>query len=248
MASYAETSLIRALGYLSEAQQAITHNLANVSSHGFKRRMPTAMLGESRFHSMLQAELPAVGYTEATDWSPGNLVPTGQPTHVALDGPEFFRVRTQDGRTYLTRNGQLHVDSGGYLSTPAGYRYLDSLGREIQVRSEGGGTAHFSISPDGSLVDSDTGVSLGRGLGLFRVDAAESLLPAGTGLYVETTAEPAPAVPAASVRQGNLEASNVSSIDEMIGMLVVQRSFQATATALRTVSQLRSSFVNALDR
>jgi len=248
MTTYAETALISSLGFLAQSQQAISHNLANVSSNGFKRRQPVAETSSSLFHSLLQQNLPTVVYREATDWSVGNLVPTNEQSHVAIESQDFFRVRAGDGRTFFTRSGELQVDAQGYLTDEGGYRYLDPAGNDLQVRVEGDSIPAFTITPAGEIVDAGSGQILGRTLGVFRVAKREALQPTGHGRFLDAAKQDVVAVPTDAVRQGNVEASNVETVNEMVDMLVVQRAFQATATMLRSVGQLQSSFVNTLAR
>jgi flagellar basal body rod protein FlgG len=246
MSSYAETALVSSLGYLAQAQQAISHNLANVSSNGFKRRQTIAESSPTRFHGMLRDALPTVRYREVADWSQGNLVPTREPNHVALQSSDFFRVRGADGRTFLTRNGELQVDAQGYLCDEDGLRYLDNTGGDLQVRAEGDAIRGFTVTQNGEVTDAGTGQALGRTLGVFRVPDRDALVPVGGGRFLDSAKQDLVAVPTNALRQGNIEASNVETVGEMVSMLVVQRSFQATTTILRSIGQLQSTFVNSI--
>jgi flagellar basal body rod protein FlgG len=248
MTTYAEAALVSGLSYLATAQQAIAHNLANVQSTAFKRRSPMAQPVESRFHSLLEAEMPTVAYQEATDWSRGNLVPTNEKTHVALESSDFFRVRAANGQVLFTRSGELHVDVDGFLTTGYGHRLLDPTDNEIQLRGDDGNVPPFIIAPNGALTNAETGESLGKSLGVFRVDRPDALTPHGDGCYADSLGQRAVAVPTSALRQGHLEASNVQSINELINMLVVQKTFQATATTLRAVNQLHATFAASLSR
>lgn len=248
MTTYAETALISGLNYLAQAQQAISHNLANVSSSGFKRRLPIADAATSRFHGMLREQLPTVRYQEAPDWSVGNLLPTRDPNNIAIDSQDFFRVRGGDGRVFFTRSGELQVDAQGNLTDKSGYRYLDPTGSELQVRAEGDQVAGVTITPAGELLDAGSGQPLNRTLGVFRVANRDALTSVGHGRFVDDNKQDVVAVPTTAIRQGNLEASNVETVSEMVNMLVVQRSFQATSTILRSVGQLQSSFINSISR
>ena len=51
-----------------------------------------------------------------------------------------------------------------------------------------------------------------------------------------------------TVRQGYLEQSNVQTVDELISMINVQRTFQATQRALTTVGRIKQSFVSVMMR
>ena len=57
MADYSEVALVRSLNFLAESQGAIAHNLANVGSSAYKRRIPTAEASDLGFASMLQTTI-----------------------------------------------------------------------------------------------------------------------------------------------------------------------------------------------
>jgi flagellar hook protein FlgE len=44
----------------------------------------------------------------------GNLTTTNNPLDLALNGGGFFRL-SQEGAISYTRNGQFHIDNGGYI-------------------------------------------------------------------------------------------------------------------------------------
>ena len=246
MADYSETALVRSLNFLAESQGAIAHNLANVGSTAYKRRVAIAEESDRGFASMLQTTMPTLVYRETTDQADGSTKSTDQGLHVALRGDGFFRVKSGNA-VYLTRFGELQVDSQGYLSTPDGHRYLDRDGNEIHLAAEGVNTSSLLISPDGSITDDrDGSQALGR-LDVVTVDRPELLEPAGTSLYrvpPQTPLRPA----TARVQQRSLELSNVDSLSELVNMIIVQRSFEATSRTLRTLDELKSAFVTAMNR
>src|SRR5262245_6598977 len=137
MASYAETALVRALGFLSESQASIAHNLANVDSTGFKRCTALATGTTSRFQSVLDGELPTVGFAPAVDWTPGTVRVTGEASHVGIEGENnknvFFRVRGKSGELFYTRNGQLQLDDQGRVVAADGSRYVDGTGADVTL-------------------------------------------------------------------------------------------------------------------
>lgn len=245
MADYSEIALVRSLNFLAESQGSIAHNLANASSTAYKRRVAIAEQDRG-FASMLQTTMPMVAYRETTDQADGAKTFTDQGLHVALQGDGFFRVKTGAGE-YLTRFGELSVDSQGFLSTANGHRYLDANGSEISLAAEGVAPSSLLISPDGSITDGrDSSQTIGR-LGVFTVDRPDLLEPAGTSLYRVPAQMPLkPSV--ARVEQRALEQSNVDSLSELINMIVVQRSFEATSRTLRTLDELKSAFVTAMNR
>ena len=80
MTSLGEQSLVGGLRHLQKMQEAISHNLANAASPGFKRRTVTAEAIGTRFVDALDAAAPAsrpeLRYAESIDWSAGTFAPT----------------------------------------------------------------------------------------------------------------------------------------------------------------------------
>ena len=98
---------------LSQDFHAITHNLANVSTAGYKRL-------RSRFSNELEVVLrgmeeaagtvPAEVQGEITiDFTQGSLTHTGRPLDLALEGKGFFVIETPQGPLY-TRNGIFQIN------------------------------------------------------------------------------------------------------------------------------------------
>ena len=69
----------------------------------------------------------------------------------------------------------------------------------------------------------------------------------GGGIYRDTMNQVVTPGPG-TLRQGYLEQSNVQTVDELISMINVQRTFQATQRALTTVGRIKQSFVSIMLR
>lgn len=218
----------RALRYWETRQQVLAHNLANVDTPGFKGERVFARLMEDR---LVEAHA-------ATDMSTGPLSPTGRPLDLALEGPGFFVVETPDGER-LTRGGAMRIDESGRLVTEAGYPLLGDNGP--------------LVLPPGTVDIDQTGMVRvdGREIGRLRVEAAPegvTLLREAGGLY-RPDALRIPMDPARrKVRQGMIEASNVSAIESMVDMLTVQRSFAAVQNSVRVIDEVMATVANDLGR
>ena len=82
---------------------AITNNLANANTAGFKRDFGFILENETRIDAATQVDL-----------APGDLVPTANPLDVAINGPGFFAIETSNGERYM-RSGNLGVNAAGEL-------------------------------------------------------------------------------------------------------------------------------------
>lgn len=113
----------------SDALSAVSDNIANVNTVGFKRERAVFedVLGRSVMGSTALTESGAGSRVAQIQelWTQGALVTTGVPTDLALSGDGLFvvngSVNGQQGQFY-TRNGQFQVDSSGYLVTSDGLR------------------------------------------------------------------------------------------------------------------------------
>jgi flagellar basal-body rod protein FlgG len=163
--------------------------------------------------------------------------------NLALDGGEFFQVKDRAGRTYLTRRGELVVDAEGRLATPHGEVFLDQAGQPIPV----GNARELRVASTGQIngivdgQDTELGV-----LSTVAVKDPAELKPVGSSLYLDRPGAASQPARAATIRQGYVEESNVDVLKELVRMIGVQRSFQATTRALGSVGRMQETFVQAM--
>jgi flagellar basal-body rod protein FlgF len=217
----------------------IAHNLANVSTTGFRRE--DLVFATHVEHLDLPGgslALAKVGSTK-TDLRPGGLESTGNPFDFAIEGEGFFAVETAAGVRY-TRNGRFSTNQLGELVTTAGLQVLDDGGAPIVIP---GTVAEISLSADGTLSTSE-----GVPLGVLGVRA----LPAGflqreaDGLFA-TEVEPEPAADARVV-QGFLEASNVNAVQELTDLIEVQRAYERGRNMLDAEDERIRRMIEKLDQ
>ena len=247
MTNYSEIALVRSMSFLSDFQAAIAHNLANANTQGFKAKAPVAEIATDQFGQVLAATMPTVAYREYTNWGKGTARPTDEKMHVVIEGESFFRVMNDDNQTYYTRRGDLQIDSNGRLVTAGGLRYLDKFDHEIIISDDDGPPrGNLKISPGGDISE-EAGERTWGPLGVFDISNKEALMSLGGGIYRDTmnqVVNPGPG----TLRQGYLEQSNVQTVDELISMINVQRTFQATQRALTTVGRIKQTFVSVMMR
>ena len=156
------------------------------------------------------------------------LEETGRNMDLAIDGAGFFNVQSEDGRIFLTRNGNFEIDGEGYLSLKGYGRVLGENGL-IPVRS-----SDFIAAGDGTLYSAD-----GEALGKLRISApaADQLSKTANGMYTLRGGENPPYEDARLV-QGSLCASNVDMQRELTQVMEAQRAFQACSNAVRTMYQM----------
>lgn len=256
-----------ASGMISQQRQqdALSNNLANVNTPGYKADQATMQ----SFPEMLLSEMGSkqgvsgnntfpykrnVGslstgvYVQEMipQFSQGSLRETGLDTDVALvhnqlpdeNGSVFFTVQGADGTTQLTRNGNFTVDQEGYLVTNEGLYILDQGGNPIQT-----GGQNFVISPEG-IINTAVGQTV---LGTTYVENAHQLEKLDNGLFAgaEGIIPPNGSI---TLEQGFLEESNVDLMQVMTQMTESFRMFETNQRVLRAYDQSMEKTVNDIGR
>ena len=245
MAGYGELALVRSLGFLAEKQASIANNLANVDTTSFKRRAAIAA-PEGGFHSLLERQLGAIRYEERIDLQRGTIRETGNLFDVAIDGPQWLRVQDRDGQRYYTRNGQLQLGADGRLTTRDGLAVLDQAGQPILIGAGEEAPSEIRFAPNGTISHPETGRTWGP-LAMVALDDPQSLVPVGRGLYADPRNQKA-TLANDGLQQGYLEGSNVDSLQELVQMISVERTFAATQRVLSGIGRLQENLITNILR
>lgn len=246
MGSYGENTLVRSLGFLAEKQAAIANNLANVDTTSFKRRLAVAQDTPSQFQSLLNEQLPTISYTEQSDFGRGITRETGNKLDIAIDGDAWLRVQNSQGASFYTRNGELQLAADGRLVNREGLSVLDQGGQTVQINGGEEAGSEFTISPNGSIQNPATGQVLGT-IAVVTLPRPDALIPAGKGLYTDPLNQ-SPTQAGDGLQQGYLEGSNVDSLQELVQMITVERSFTATQKALTGLGRLQENLISNILR
>ena len=207
---------------LTKQYQAITQNLANASTVGYKRIQCEVQAGGAGAKSS-----GSVAGKLSLDLTQGHLVQTGRALDLALNGPGFFVLETPQGNLY-TRHGVFQVNAQGQL--------VDSSGRTVAGESgplilSNGASESLNVTADGRIFAGKQ--ELGK-LRVVEFEKAPDMEPAGQCTYqARDKATPAAAVKT-TVQQGFQEASNVNVVDELVGLITVSRLYEANAKSLRS--------------
>lgn len=246
-------------------QDALSNNLANAHTPGYKADQTVIQsFPDMLIHEMGRKQVGATGQripvkNEVGSLSTGvyvqEMIPhfkggdvreTGIDTDLALvheqlpneDGSVFFTVRTTEGTTALTRNGNFTVDAEGYLTTNDGLYVLDQAGNPVHT-----GGQVFRVSREG-MVETPTGTTM---LGVTYIENPQLLEKQDHGLYtgVEGVIPPNGTF---TVRQGFLEQSNVDLMQTMTQMMESYRMFETNQRVLRAYDQNLEKAVNEIGR
>lgn len=233
--NYAVTAT--SLDALGESYRTIANNLANASTPGFKRtqsvflRELAGRIGQPVAADIVSGKVKEQG---AIDLTPGGMTFTGRPLDVALGGTGFLVVETPKGQLY-TRNGTLSLNSQRQLSDGAG-RIVAGEGGPIVLPPQAS-EATIQISSDGNI--SAGGQAIGK-LKVVTFEDPQSLRPVGEGCFAAVGVGPVAAANP-KITQGFREGSNVSPVEELVGLISVTRLYEANFRTLKTLDERLAS-------
>jgi flagellar basal-body rod protein FlgG len=228
--------------------EAISNNLANVGTTGYKRQ-------EVSFKDLLSESLDRQGYptektgaftgtgVRTTSWnaekSQGVLMDTGISSNLAIDGEGYFKVTTSDGSAAYTRDGNFKIDSQGTL--------VDSNGNKLSIDFDNGFSENsvkftndnFNIDDNGivSLKNNNTFQRVGK-ISLFNAMGDNSMISIGQNLYLPSNDANLYTVTNADIKQGFVEGSNVDITEEFSEMILTQRAFELGSKSIKTADEM----------
>lgn len=209
--------------------EAITVNLSNVNTPGFKTQGATTT----------SFRLPGSNETQArttlgTRHTPGDITTSSDPLHLALDGPGFFVVEGPTGEL-VTRRGDFSLDGNGVL--------VDSSGLPVAFEGSAGriDPTGDPLTIDGSGLVRQGNADVGR-LRIVDFERPEQLERINGWLF-----RPSPRAEerasGAAVHQGSLELSNASAVDQLVELVQVQRGFESAARMMGLIDQSYKSLI-----
>jgi flagellar basal-body rod protein FlgG len=163
----------------------------------------------------------------------GPMRDTGEPLDVAIQGDGYLAVRTADGRTGLTRDGHLRLDSEGRLVTAVGGLLMDPS----VTLPAGTQPDKVSIGPDGTVT---TDGKVAGKLRLVTVPAPNALDGGDGNVFTPSRGSGAIAAagPRTTLAQGQLESSTVDVGTAMTDMMSTQRAFELASKAIQMQDQM----------
>ncbi len=217
------------------AQAASAHNLANVSTTGFR-----ADLAQFRSMPLVGPGLPTRVYALAerpgVDLDAAALRSTGRSLDVAVDGNGLIAVQARDGVEAYTRAGDLRVDANGQLTNGAGFPVLGD-GGPIALPP----ASSISIAPDGTVSVVPPGQSATAMVEVDRIRLVnpppQSLLKGSDGLLRLADGATAPADATVHLVSGALEDSNANAVEELVRMIDLSRRFELQVRMMKVAEE-----------
>ena len=259
--------MLRALYTAATGMQAqqinidtIANNIANVNTTGFKQGR--AEVQDLVYQSVRPAGTASSSSTEypvglqlglgtrpvATDrlYRQGDFRQTGNPLDLVIEGKGFFQVRLPSGEIAYTRDGSFHLNAEGAVVTSAG----NPIEPQITIPAD---AQEIVIGSDGTVSVTQAGQSAAQQVGTIQIANFQNpsgLNSIGGNLLLPTSASgtATAATPGENglghLNQGFLEQSNVSVVEEMVNMIVAQRSYEVNSRAIRVADDMLSQINN----
>ena len=227
--------------------EVAANNIANASTPAFKREVVferNLIDSKASLHNnpgkIERQDAPIGSYL---DWTAGEYNYTNNPFDVAIEGAGFFVCKNADGAKSLTRCGAFGLNSEGYIVTRDG-KFVAGVDEDAilipdyAVINDGDNAndktaVEVVITKTGEVLAND--VQVGKLLlidcedysQLQRISKQEFVPNYDVGLHMIND-------DALNIKQGWLESSNVSVIEEMITMIELQRVYEVGSKIIQT--------------
>jgi flagellar basal-body rod protein FlgF len=227
-----------------QAQTAISHNLANANTLGFKSQLNTFTswhVSGPGFNTRVMNQQDA----DDIDLSAGSITTTGEELDVAINGAGFIAVENTKGEEAYTRAGNLKLDSFGRLTTGNGFAVIGNGGPIALPQAE-----KIDIGLDGTISIVPVGQAAAALVVVDRIKLvnpdvknlqkdADGLLQFGAGLVQPPSID-------VQLETGVLESSNVSAVGQMIELISNARQFETSIKLMQEAKTLDESSARLL--
>jgi len=241
-----------------DAQQTsldvIAHNLANVSTNGFKRqraifedllyqviRQPGAQsTQQTQISSGLQIGVGVRPVATERVFTQGAPQQTGGDLDLMIQGDGFFMITLPDGTTAYTRDGAFQRDNQGNMVTASGYLLADNINIPADAIS-------ITVGKDGTVTVLQAGNPTPIQIGSIQIAMfinSGGLQAVSENLFLETASSGVatpqqPGMNAAGViNQRYVETSNVNVAEELVSMIITQRAYEMNSRVISTSDQM----------
>jgi flagellar basal-body rod protein FlgG len=238
--------------------EVIANNIANQGTTGFKRQ-------RAEFQDLLYQTERRGGATSSDSGTivpigvqvglgvktaainriniQGNLIQTGNPLDLAIQGRGFFQILQPDGVTAFTRDGSLALSPTGEIVTADGFVVQPGITipqNTISIAVNSSGQVQALVA--GQLVPQTVGQ-----LQLANFPNEAGLEALGNNLLLETPAsgQPTTGNPGSTgfgtLNQGLIETSNVDIVSEITNLITAQRAYEMNSKVIQATDQMMSS-------
>lgn len=241
--SYIAMSLMTGL---HRQMDVLANNMANTSTPGFQgdqlafRTLLSNRAGTPQIEGTGRKAAFVTENGTLRDTRPGPVERTGNPLDVAITGPGYFAVQTDDGVRY-TRHGSFRPDAQGRLTMGNGALVLGDGGAPITLPP---GESSIEIDRRGAIASPKGPIGKLR---IVKFEDEQAMTKTGDNL-LETEAEPQPVDQRTQVAQGMIEGSNVQSVIEVTHLIEIMRRYQAVGRVLEQEHERARRAIDKLSR
>lgn len=240
-----------AAGAHSQGQkvEVLSNNIANGGTVGFKREL--ALL-ESRESEAIERGMERRGSRNvndvgggaamratATDFSPGDLKKTDNPTDFAIEGdvPDVFFQVKRGNQLLLTRAGNFQFSNEGVLQTAQGDQVLTADGDAIQLDP----TLDWRTTPGGIIEQAGNRFELG----LVRPPNLRALDKVGHNYFSAKTVQQV-GPEDRRVQSGFTELSGIKPVEEMVELIAASRAYEANVRLIQQHDDATSQLIGRM--
>ncbi len=228
---------LNSLKMMMENQAATAHNLANVSTPGFKQDVAidfsSIYLNKG---SGIEPRIVSTRNTGGFSVEQGQMENTSNPLDVAINNEGYFIIQPKEGELAYSRRGDLQIGENGILLDGAGNTMLNEGLAPIELPP----FKSITVSPEGQIYIKPIGGDenappllidlLANSIPEEEIQLKKSLDGHIRGFRINEDGqeENAEIVPNQQARMisGFLEKSNVNVVEEMVKTLDQQRKFE----------------------
>jgi flagellar hook protein FlgE len=266
-------SFYTSLSGLKNAQTGLSvtaNNIANAETLGFKKSRTLFSDLVVGSNPKMQQGIGSTVQSISQNFGMGPIEQTGGAMDMAINGDGFFAVKNPTtADVAYTRNGAFTVDDSGFVKDGNGNRLqiftptqnpLTDQPVDAQLPAQSTVTAPAVASPfagvtvgtDGSVKVSyadGTNETIGK-VALANFPAVNGLKQTGSSNWVATGLSGAAEYGSpgdtgmGTILAGSIERSNVDITEELVGLITMQRYFQANAKAIDTATQISQTVLN----
>lgn len=211
------------------------NNIANMNTDGY--------LAQVEVNQSLAGNQGVVTAAIQQVTQPGSPIYTGNPLNAAIQGEGYFPVRTPDGKTAYTRQGNFQPDNQGRLTVNG-----SPVQPEVKIPQ---GATNLTIQADGSVTAEINGqqVQVGKVM-VAKFNNPSGLQSIGNGQFAETAQSGPPVVniPGSGANEGlvpnSVQGSNVDLATEIVNMMMAKQGYSANAKVVQTGSDMAGTLLN----
>ena len=250
----------------------VSNNVANINTAGFKKDdlvfkeyltavdkghdeidLPNKEWAPEDFYKSYGAENSFVKVDGTyTNFSQGELRPTGNPLDFAIKGKGMFEVLAPNGVRF-TRDGALSVNHDGILVNKDGFPILSKLESQ-NAQSVGNPNDRFIHLTAGKIVVNDGGDIFTNDvktstLSIIEFEDQNALVKEGQGIFINKYADNIKKNELHStIHQGFIESSNVNALEEMTNMIKAHRNFESIQKVIKAYDNMSARSYSELTK